>query len=134
MDTPMKPILHGKYLFLLLLFSLLAHQARSAYIFIPMDESQRNHLKAYGITYWVLDSGMEAYWLLNYKGGSFAFEQNSVFEKECKTRDVTYEVISNGEFARIRTEISNPELNMETIKLETAPKIAVYTPDFNSMG
>ena len=134
MDTPMKPILHRKYLFLLLLFSLLAHQARSAYILIPMDESQRNHLKAYGITYWVLDAGVEAYWLLNYRGGSFAFEQNALFEKECKTRDVSYEVISNGEFARIRTDISQPDVNMETIKLEKAPKIAVYTPDFNSHG
>jgi len=113
---------------------LITGNLRAAYILIPMDEGQRNHLKAYGITYWVLDSGVEAYWMLNYRGGSFAFEQNSVFEKECKTRDVTYEVISNGEFARIRTEISNPEVNMETIKLETAPKIAVYTPDFNSMG
>ncbi|HEY3386798.1 MAG TPA: asparagine synthetase B [Saprospiraceae bacterium] len=111
-----------------------AGQLRAAYILIPMDETQRNHLKAYGITYWVLDAGVEAYWLLNYRGGSFAFESNALFEKECKTRDVSYEVISNGEFARIRTEISNPEVNMETIKLEAAPKIAVYTPDFDSRG
>ncbi len=105
-----------------------------SYILIPMDETQRNHLKAYGITYWVLDAGVEAYWLLNYRGGSFAFEANTLFEKECKTRDVTYKVISNGEFAGIRTEISHPEANMETIKLEAAPKIAVYTPDFDSRG
>jgi len=98
------------------------------------DEAQKNHLKAYGITYWVLDSGQEAYWLLNYQGGSFAFEHNSVFEKECKTRGVSYKVISNGEFARIREEIAHPEKNMETIKLEQAPKIAVYTPDFNAKG
>ncbi len=108
--------------------------AFGSYILIPMDETQRNHLKAYGITYWVLDAGVEAYWLLNYRGGSFAFEANPLFEKECKTRDVTYQVISNGEFANIRTEISHPEVNMETIKLEAAPKIAVYTPDFDSRG
>jgi len=113
---------------------LLADNVRAAYILIPMDETQRNHLKAYGITYWVLDAGVEAYWLLNYRGGSFAFEANDLFEKECKTRDVSYQVIPNGEFARIRTEISNPEVNMETIKLEKAPKIAVYTPDFNAQG
>jgi len=113
---------------------LSAGTMRASYILIPMDESQRNHLKAYGITYWVLDAGVEAYWLLNYKGGSFAFEANELFEKECKTRDVSFLVISNGEFARIRTEISNPEANMETIKLEAPPKIAVYTPDFDSRG
>lgn len=112
----------------------LTSQLRAAYILIPMDESQRNHLKAYGITYWVLDSGMEAYWLLNYRGGSFAFEHNPLFEKECKTRDVSFQVITNGEFARIRTDIAKPEENKETIKLEVAPKIAVYTPDFDSRG
>jgi hypothetical protein len=115
-------------------FLLVSGNLRAAYILIPMDESQRNHLKAYGITYWVLDAGIEAYWLLNYRGGSFAFEANELFEKECKTRDVSYQVISNGEFIRIRTEISNPEANMETIKLEAAPKIAVYTPDVDARG
>jgi hypothetical protein len=116
------------------LIQFVSEQAFASYILIPMDETQRNHLKAYGITYWVLDAGVEAYWLLNYRGGSFAFEANSLFEKECKTRDVSYQVISNGEFANIRTEISHPEANMETIKLEAAPKIAVYTPDFDSRG
>ncbi len=115
-------------------FLLVTQRMQAAYILIPMDETQRNHLKAYGITYWVLDSGVEAYWLLNYRGGSFAFVHNDLFEKECKTRDVTYQVISDGEFAQIRTEISNPEVNEETIKLEVAPKIAVYTPDYNSNG
>jgi hypothetical protein len=121
-------------IFFILGLLLLTSNIRASYILIPMDESQRNHLKAYGITYWVLDAGVEAYWLLNYKGGSFAFEANELFEKECKTRDVSYQVITNGEFARIRTEINNPEVNMETIKLEAPPKIAVYTPDFDSRG
>ena len=97
-------------------------------------ESQKNHLKAYGITYWVIDSGAEAYWLLNYRGGSFAFQHNAIFEKECKVRGVSYQVISNAQFAQIRTEISDPEVNQEVIKLEQAPKIAVYTPDFNAKG
>ncbi|MCB0574908.1 MAG: asparagine synthetase B, partial [Saprospiraceae bacterium] len=65
------------------------------YILLPMDESsQHNHLKAYGITYWAISSGAEAYWLLNYRGGSFAFVYTPTFEKECKTRDVSYEVIA----------------------------------------
>jgi len=124
----------GKFLLLLPLFLLLAGSLRASYILIPMDDAQKNHLKAYGITYWVLDSGVEAYWLLNYRGGSFAFGNNAVFEKECKTRGVTYSVISDGEFVRIRTEIADPEANMETIKLEVPPKIAVYTPEFNAQG
>ena len=97
-------------------------------------DSQKNHLKAYGITYWILDNGLSAYWLLNYRGGSFAFEHNKLFESECKIRGVSYEVISNAQFAQIRTSINDKEKNQEVIKLEQAPKIAVYTPDFNSKG
>lgn len=130
----MRLLTSARSIFLTALIILVCSRLQASYILIPMDESQRNHLKAYGITYWVLDAGVEAYWLLNYRGGSFAFEANPLFEKECKTRDVSYQVISNGEFSQIRTEISNPEVNMEAIKLEKAPKIAVYTPDINSRG
>lgn len=119
-------------LFALVLMSLSSY---ASYILIPMDyEGQRDHLKAYGITYWVINNGQEAYWLLNYRGGSFAFEHNTIFENECKVRGVSYQVISNAQFAQIRNEIADPELNQEVIKLEQAPKIAVYTPDFNSKG
>ncbi len=120
-----------KLILFLLLFSSLAE---AAYILIPMDEAQKNHLKAYGITYWVIDSGAEAFWLLNYQGGSFAFRQIPDFEKECKVRGITYRVISDGEFASIRSEIGNPEVNEDVIKLEKAPKIAVYTPDKTNKG
>lgn len=121
---------------LLLLFAVTtAIQLRAAYILIPMDaESQRNHLKAYGITYWVLENGEEAWWLLNYRGGSFAFRHNKIFEKECLTRGVSFEVIADGQFNNILTEISDPEANMDAMRLEKAPKIAVYTPDFNQKG
>ena len=78
--------------------------AWSSYILIPMKaENQKNHLKAYGITYWVIDQGEEAYWLLNYEGGAFAFPHNTVFEQECKIRDVSYKVIPNAQFAAICT-------------------------------
>jgi hypothetical protein len=97
-------------------------------------DTQKDHLKAYGITYWVLDNQVESWWLLNYRGGSFAFPYNKVFEKECLTRGVTYEVISDGAFNNLLEEISNPEANMEAVKLEVAPKVAVYTPDFNAKG
>lgn len=117
------------------LFACCLSQLRAAYLLIPMDEaSQRNHLKAYGITYWVLSQGVEAYWLLNYRGGSFAFIYTPTFEKECKTRDVSYEVIADAQFANIQNEILNPEVNQDVIKLEKAPKIAVYTPDKNEKG
>lgn len=112
----------------------LATRLEAAHILLPMDETQKNHLKAYGITYWVLDKGVETYWLLNYRGGSFAFANNPVFEMECLTRGVTYEIIPDGQFNQILTEIGNPEINQEAMKLEKAPKIAVYTPEFDAKG
>jgi len=119
------------FLFLLTAFS----PAKAAYLLLPMEpDGQRDHLKAYGITYWVLQNGVEAWWLLNYRGGAFAFPYSTAFEKECKTRGVTFEVIADAQFNGILEEISDPEINMEAMKLEKAPKIAVYTPDFNARG
>jgi hypothetical protein len=117
-----------------LLFSALL-PLRATYLILPMDEvSQRDHLKAYGITYWVISQGVEAYWMLNYKGGSFAFIYTPTFEKECKVRNVSFEVVADAQFAALRNEIANPEVNMDVIKLEKAPKIAVYSPDKNEKG
>jgi len=111
---------------LLLLFS---HAAFSSFILIPMDDvSQTNHLKAYGITYWSLQKGNTAKWLLNYQGGSFLLEDNEATRNECKIRGVTFNVISDTEAAKILEEISSPSQNMEAIMLEKAPKIAVYSP------
>ena len=123
-----------RFLFLICSFALTI-PALASYIFVPMDaDGQRNHLKAYGMTYHVLDLGLEAYWLLNYEGGSFVFEHSPTLESECKIRDITYRVIPNAQFAALREKISNPEVNQEVIKLEKAPKIAVYTPNFNQRG
>ncbi len=122
-------------LLILAFFAAALSPLRATYMILPMDEvSQRNHLKAYGITYWVVSQGVEAYWLLNYKGGSFAFPYTTIFEKECKTRDVSFEIIADAQFAAIQNEIVNPEVNMDVIKLEKAPKIAVYTPEKNEKG
>lgn len=108
---------------------------KASYILIPMEaDAQTDHLKAYGVTYWILEKEVEAYWMLNYRGGSFVFQHIPEFEKELKTRGVKYEVIPNAKFHAIREEISDQEVNQEVIKLEKAPKIAVYTPDFNSKG
>ncbi|MEP7266937.1 MAG: asparagine synthetase B [Saprospiraceae bacterium] len=108
--------------------------AQATTILIPMDANQKNHLKAYGITYWVLQQKDQAWWLLNYKGGSFAFDFKPEYEKECKTRGVTYSVIPNVQFNQILSEIANPEVNQDAIKLEVAPKVAVYTPEFDHTG
>lgn len=106
----------------------------AAYILLPMDMTQKDHLKAYGITFWVLQKDIEAHWLLNYRGGSFAFPHRLEFERECKTRGVTYQVISDAQFKGIQDEIQNPAVNMDDMKLEVAPKIAVYTPDADAKG
>lgn len=124
-----------RLIFLLTLSFFSLAQIQASYILIPMDaESQKDHLKAYGITYWVLKGGEEAWWLLNYRGGSFAFPHTRTFEKECLTRGVSYEIIADGQFNSILEEIGNPEVNMEAMRLEKAPEIAVYTPDFNARG
>ena len=123
--------MHRSSLLILVTILLNSFVVRASMILVPMDPDQKNHLKAYGITYWVLTQKDQAFWLLNYRGGSFAFNYNSLYEKECKTRGVSYQVISNGQYNQILTEISNPEVNQDVIKLEVAPKVAVYTPEFN---
>ncbi|RZJ51701.1 MAG: asparagine synthetase B [Flavobacterium sp.] len=113
------------YIFLFL-FSL---TAKASFILIPMDETtQQNHLKAYGITYWCLSKDYKASWLLNYRGGSFLLPDAEEIRKECKIRGVSFEIISDSEEATILNEISSPSQNMESVILEKAPKIAVYTP------
>jgi len=98
-------------------------------ILLPMDESsQKNHLKAYGITYWVLDKGYKGSWLLNYRGGSFLLPDVAEIRKECQIRGVSFEVLSDAESQQILADISSPSQNMETVILEKAPKIAVYSP------
>ena len=123
-----------KYFLALIALISFSLTSQAAYILLPMDEDQSNHLKAYGITYWILDNGVEAYWLLNHRGGSFAFKHNKIFEKECLTRGVKFEVIPDAQFSKIQMDIANPEVNKDVIKLEVAPKIAVYTPDFSMRG
>jgi hypothetical protein len=93
---------------------------------IPMDLNQRDHLKAYGIAFWVLDNGANIEWLLNYRGGSFLFNSSQFYENECQLRGVSYQIISAVDVNSIYVTIEDN--NMEKILLEKAPKIAVYTP------
>ncbi len=101
---------------------------QAARILIPMDGSQRDHLKAYGIAYWTLQRDVTVEWLLNYRGGSFLIDHLPAVEQECSIRGVTHQVIADAQAAAILAEIADPEVNMEVVKLEKAPKIAVYAP------
>jgi len=103
--------------------------AKANFILLPMDDTtQKNHLKAYGITYWALDKQYKASWLINYRGGSFLLPDAPEIRKECQIRGVSFEILSDGEADQILAEISSPSQNMETVVLEKAPKIAVYSP------
>ena len=103
---------------------------KASYLLIPMDAAkQTNHLKAYGIAYWILQNELEIEWLLNYRGGSFLVQHYKTIEEECIVRGVSYEILANVQAGQIKTQISSPEMNQEVVKLEKAPKIAVYTPE-----
>jgi len=93
-----------------------------------MDNTQKNHLKAYGIAYWILKQDGEVSWLLNYSGGAFLVKYDLKIEKECKLRGVSYNNIADIQASQILSEIAQPEVNMDIVKLQKAPKIAVYSP------
>ncbi len=101
---------------------------RAAYLLIPMDENQKNHLKAYGIAYWVIQQDVTVNWLLNYRGGSFMMQYIKGIEDECIIRGVSYEIIADVQASAVLTEISKAEVNMDDVKLHKAPRIAVYSP------
>ena len=116
-----------KSLFCALLLAI-ALQANASYLLIQMDETQKDHLKAYGVAYRCLAAGVNVDWLLNYKGGSFAVPYAAPLEAECRVRGVSYNVLADGQYNQIVQKIADPEANMDLVKLEKAPKIAVYTP------
>lgn len=115
-----------KIILLFLVLSLFRLEARS--ILIPMDEQQKDHLRAYGMAYAVLEAGEEISWLLNYRGGSFLFPYSEGILSECRLRSVSTEIISDLEVEAIRDEIAAEEVNMDEVKLQKAPAIAVYSP------
>ncbi|NND94687.1 MAG: asparagine synthetase B [Flavobacteriales bacterium] len=110
------------------LFVLVSSWMSAAYLLIPMDDTQKNHLKAYGISFWILQNEIEVEWLLNYRGGSFLVKNYSDIEEECVIRGVSYQIIADVQAASILNEIADPEVNQEVVKLEAAPKVAVYSP------
>lgn len=112
----------------LVLALVLALPAMATKLLIPMDNTQRDHLKAYGIAYWTLQRDVPVEWLLNYRGGSFLVEHIKAVEQECTIRGITFQVIADAQADAILREIADPEVNMEVVKLEKAPRIAVYAP------
>jgi len=116
-----------KILTLVIVFSL-SISVNASYIFIPMDKNQQNHLKAYGIAYYAIERNIKVDWLLNYQGGSFLIKQNRDIEKECKLRNVSYNIIADIQSTIILQSISSPEVNQDIVRLERAPKIAIYSP------
>ncbi|MFD0933387.1 asparagine synthetase B [Psychroflexus salinarum] len=95
-------------------------------------ETQDNHLKAYGISYWLLEKDQKVQWLLNYRGGSFLSPFSEELKRECTIRGVSFEVISDTKSEEILKTIRSPSQNMEAVLLEKAPKIAVYSPQGNA--
>jgi hypothetical protein len=116
----------------LLLLLLISAEGFSSYIIIPMDEdTQQDHLKAYGLTYWMLQKQQKVKWLLNYRGGSFLMADSEELRNECKIRGISFETLSDSKTEEILTMISSPSQNMEAVVLEKAPMIAVYSPKGN---
>ncbi|MDB5011159.1 MAG: hypothetical protein JWQ06_1948 [Mucilaginibacter sp.] len=116
------------FTFLLLAFTLLPFLSRAASILIPMDDVQKDHLKSYGIAFLVLRNGDEVDWLLNYRGGSFMMKYDKKTEDECNIRGVSYEVLADAKVSEIVNEVGDPSVNMDLVKLQKPPKIAVYSP------
>lgn len=117
-----------KQIIALIFFLLGSFTLSAAHIFIPMDQSQKNHLKSYGVAYWTLEQEVEVQWLLNYRGGSFMFKHHPRLEEECVARGISYKVLADAQAASIVKTISNPEKNTDAIRLHKPPEIAVYSP------
>lgn len=122
----MKAKVLSKLIFLILLFVSL--RVNAAYLVIPMDETQKNHLKAYGVAYKALTMEYDVDWMLNYKGGAFSMRASEEMENLCRLQGVSYYMVSDEQYGGIVAEIAQPEVNQDVVKLQKAPKIAVYSP------
>jgi hypothetical protein len=100
----------------------------SIQLLIPMDDSQKDHLKSYGIAYWVLQHDIEVKWLLNYRGGSFLMQSLPEIENECVIRGVFFETMTDAQASAILNGIAEPDVNQDAVRMNKAPRIAVYSP------
>jgi len=117
-----------KLIVLMLMIAFVSVSPAQQKILIPMDLKQTNHLKAYGIAYWALQHAVELDWLLNYRGGSFMIDNTPTIANECRIRGVAFDEISGAAAAEIYGSITSPDNNQDIIRLEKAPKVAVYVP------
>lgn len=112
--------------FLALVFA--AARLGAAILLIPMDETQTNHLKAYGVAYYALSREWEVDWMLNYRGGAFSMSASDELQRLCRLRGVAFSLLSDEQYGGIVAQIAEPEVNQDVVKLQKAPKIAVYSP------
>ncbi|MGK9369337.1 asparagine synthetase B [Melioribacter sp. Ez-97] len=113
---------------LLLIFIVSLQISAQPKILIYMDNAQTDHLKAYGIAFNALEQGYQGDWLLNYRGGSFMFDYSEELALRCRLKGVAFEKISSQEAVSIYAFVQSPDQNMDVVRLEKAPKIAVYVP------
>jgi len=117
--------------YIILLFLISSISLYSQKILIPMDFAQTDHLKAYGIAYWTLEQGQDVDWLLNYRGGSFMTDYKDIIAAECRIRGVFFETIDGAAASEIYATVQSDNNNMDVVRLEKAPKIAVYATPGN---
>jgi hypothetical protein len=116
-----------KKILLLVLFANFFVLAQSK-ILIYMDLKQTDHLKAYGVTFHALQAGIKSDWLLNYRGGSFLIDYTDKIANECRIEGVAFDNISASQAVQIYSDVQSEDNNMDVVRLEKAPKIAVYVP------
>lgn len=102
--------------------------AQQASILIPMDASQGNHLRAYGLTFRFVDQGGTGEWLLGYRGGSFLLPDTPEWAEEARRLQIDVERLSASETASLRSELDRPDQSASRITLSEAPRVAVYAP------
>jgi len=121
----MRPI----HLLLVLALWLCIPVASAQDLLIPMDTRQTDHLKAYGLTFWVLQKGLDVDWLLNYRGGSFLMAMTPEIEQELRIRGIYFERLNGAQTASIIADVEREDSNTSVVRLEKPPRIAVYAPD-----
>lgn len=120
--------LFSRMIFIACILIFICANALSQKILIPMDLKQTDHLKAYGIAYWALTKNIQVDWLLNYRGGSFMLDAVDSVITECRVRDVAFEELTGSQASQIYAEVADENTNSDAVRLEKAPKIAVYVP------
>ena len=118
----------SKFILGWIVFLLAFNAGRAAWLLIPMDETQHQHLKAYGLVYHALTKGVKVKWLLNYRGGAFLMPSLDELKNEATVKDITFEEITDAQALQILEDVESPARNTHAVTLEKPPKIAVYSP------